>query len=314
MILIGSRAVALRCSNFRKQVDFDFVCTQREYEEWMEKNSAKVNSTKIYSLPEFNKQIVEGSTNIEFEIITTGTSSELLADLVYNDKDTIDTPFAAIPSLSVLLAIKDSHKYKKFETPAGCANFYKHALDWHFMVRSGVELKPEHEEFRKLREKETYTHKLPKLNVSSKDFFDSDMNGIVQFYIHDDIHKAIAIDGIPAFEKYLKDGSEVLTDKKKFFECSEDVRMAGIIEEGMVLALERSLLIHGTWPADYAFKFAMGKVSSTICGGYFREYAYLHLFEALKKYPKDYWEKFQKAVVDGKVRRYNNNDEKNIRI
>ena len=305
MILIGSRSLALRAGSIlgRAPLDFDWVCTREEFDTWLEKNSHKVKPTKVYELPQFHKMIVEGSTNCEFEIITTGTSSELLADLVDNDPETIDTPFGKVPSLNILLAIKDSHKYKKFETPRGCANFYKHAIDWHSMVRCGAEIKPEHKEFITLRERETYIHKLPKLNVSKEEFFDSSKNNVQQIFVHDDIHRAIAINDKPAYEYYMVDGSEVLTSKKKFFECSEHIRLCGVIEEAITLAVERSLVPHpGVWTSDYAFRFALGKVCSTITGGYFRKHSFLNIFNALREYPKDYFEKFKRAVENGTVR------------
>jgi len=308
MILIGSRALALRNKDLlgRAPLDFDFVATKAEFDNWLEKNRGLVNPTEVYFLSEYNKWIVKGSSILEFEITTPGHSSELLADLVYNDPESIETPFGHLPTLDLLFTIKDSHKYKKFESPRGCANFYKTALDWHSMRDAGAKVRPEYESFLKLREKETYTHKLPKLNVSKQDFFDSDKNGVVQIYIHDDIHRAVAINDKPAYEYYLKDGSEVLTSKKKFFECSEHIQLCGVIEEALVLALERSCLPHpGVWTPEYAFHFALAKVSSTICGGYFRAHAFNNLFKALNSYPKDYLDKFQKAVKDGKVRPFN---------
>ena len=257
------------------------------------------------SCPSSTNGSLKERTPCEFEIITPGTSTELLVDLVENDPETIDTPFGKVPSLDLLFTIKDSHKFKKFETPRGCANFYKTAIDWHVMNKMGAKVRDEYKAFHALREKESCPAKLPKLNVSKMDFFDSDQNGVVQTYVHDDIHVAVALyDGVPAYTRYMKDGSEVLTDKKKFFEVPEHIRMAGVIEEAIVLSCERSLIAHpNVWTPEYAFRFALAKVCSTITGGYFRAYSHLHLFEALRDYPKDYWEKFQKAVADGKVRR-----------
>jgi hypothetical protein len=287
-------------------VDFDFVCTQDEYEQWIKDNRNKVSITKEYDVAANGtiKHIIEGSPNIEFEIVKDGTSSALLRELVEKDPETMEAGvFAKIPNLDLLFTIKDSHKFKKFETQKGASMFWKTACDWHMMKKIGTKVRPEYEEFLKLRERETYTHKLPSLNMSKNDFFDETKNGVHQVYVHDDIHAAIAINDRPAYTHYLKDDSEVLTDNKKFFECSEEIRLAGVIEEAMTLAIERSLVCHGTWKPDYAFGFALAKVASTITGGQFRSYAYSHLFEALKAYPKDYWEKFQQAVKDGKVRR-----------
>jgi hypothetical protein len=291
---------------FRKPLDFDWICTQEEYETWVKKNSAKVNPTKIYELPEHHKWIVEGSTNCEFEIIAPNTSSALVNNFI--DDEWLETPFGWIPPLDFLFTIKDSHKHKKFETPRGCASFYKTAIDWHVMTKLGAKIRDEYKEFHSLRERESNPHKMPKLNVSKNDFFDSDKNGVIQTFVHDDIHVAVAINDRPAYTYYMKDGSEVLTDKNKFFSMPENIRLSGTIEEAMVLAIERSLVPHkDVWTPDFAFKFALAKVCTTITGGYFRRYSFLNLFEALKIYPKNYWGSFQKAVQAGTVRYINEN-------
>jgi hypothetical protein len=130
--------------------------------------------------------------------------------------------------------------------------------------------------------------------------------------VHDDIHVAVAINDRPAYTYYMKDGSDVLTDKNKFFSVPEHIRLSGTIEEAMTLAIERSLVAHkDVWAPDYAFKFALAKVCTTITGGYFRKYSFLNLFDALKGYPKDYWDTFQSAVHAGTVR-YMINNEQNV--
>jgi len=172
------------------------------------------------------------------------------------------------------------------------------------MKSTGAKVQSEHNDFVSMREKETYVHKLPNLNVSKQEFFDSDKNGVEQTFVHDDIHRAVAINAKPAYEYYLKDGSEVFTSKKKFFECSEHIRLCGVMEEAMVLFIERSYLpYNGMWTEDFGFKFALAKAGSTITGGYFREYIYNHLFEAIKKYPRNFTQKFQKSVDTGNIRK-----------
>src|SRR5665213_3653682 len=114
MILVGSRALALRAPHAmrRKPLDFDWVCTREEYDSWVENNSHKVNPTKIYAQGE-NKMIVEGSTNCEFEIIVPGKSSSILKDLVEGNSESIETPFGWVPTFDMLFTIKSSHKYLK---------------------------------------------------------------------------------------------------------------------------------------------------------------------------------------------------------
>jgi hypothetical protein len=289
-------------------LDFDWVCTKAEFDQWMEKESHKVQPTKVYELPEFNKWIVQGNTNCEFEIITPGHSSELLAEAVKNDPDTIETQFGLIPTSHALLSIKNSHRFKKFAYDS--SGWWKTAYDWHLLSRCGAaQLLPMHEEFRKLREAESYAgQKHPKLNVSKNAFFKDD--GVQYRYQHDDLHKVVMINDRPAYEYYLKDNEPVLTDKKKFFACDERIRLSGCVEEGLTLSLERAYIPFGTWTADQGFRFAIAKAGSSITSGYFREYIFSHIFDVLKLYnetSQDYYQKFDKALAEGRVRPYDSN-------
>lgn len=305
MILIGSRALALRAPLLlqRKPLDFDFVCTKPEFDSWLENNISKLGSPEVYEMPEFHKWIVKGSSICEFEIITPCTSSELLVDLVNADKDTIDTPFGKIPSVDLLFTIKDSHKYKKFNFQSN--GFWKTTIDWHMMNHVGAKVRPEYAAFHKLRKAEAYAgQKHPKLNVSKDNFFKDD--GLEYKYDHDSLHESVKLFDRPAYTYYLKDNEPVLCDKNKFFSVSEDIRLAGGVEEGLTLALERSLIPHdGVWSPDQAFKFACAKVASSITSGFFREYCFNNIFNILKLYnntSKNYYEKFKEDVKTGLVK------------
>jgi hypothetical protein len=295
MILMGSRALALRApyALFRQPKDFDWVCTQEEFDQWMEKESFKVKPTKVY--PEGkNKMIVEGSTNCEFEIIKPGSSSEILVDLV--KADCIETPFGMVPSLDMLFTIKSSHKYLK-----NSPHFWKTVADYHIMKKIGATVRPEYEAFLKLREKETYTYAHPKLNQSKDGFFADD--SIQYQWDHDTIHQSVAREARPAYTYYMKDGAEVQCDKNKFFALPEEVRLNGVVEEAAVLAIERSLVPHpGVWTPEFAWKFALAKVCSSITSGWFRAYAYENILEVLKLHPVGYWEKFQEDIKSGLVK------------
>jgi hypothetical protein len=307
LILIGSRALSLRLGSamFRPCVDFDFVCTKAEFDTWLDKNRSKVGEAEVYELPEHNKWIVKGQTAIcEFDIIQPGSSNELLVDLVKNDPETLETPFGAIPNLDVLWATKDSHKFRKFNEASG---FWKTAIDWHMMKKMGAKMRPEYEAYSNLRQQESYAaQKHPKLNVSKDAFFKDD--GLADTYIwdHDDIHNVVKLYDRPAYTYYLADNEEVKCSKDKFFSVSEDVRLAGGLEEGLTLSLERSYIPNkGVWEPDYIFKYALGKVASTITSGFFRNYVFSNIFDILKLYKQtstNYCEKFDAALAAGKVR------------
>jgi hypothetical protein len=283
----------------RKPLDFDWVCTQEEYDTWLEKNGHKVNPTKVYReecRQGSHKMIVEGSTNCEFEIIAPEKSSAILKELVENNSESLETPFGWVPSFDLLFAIKQSHRYLK-----NSPHFWKTLTDWHMMRRLGATIRPEHQAFLKLREGETYWYKHPKLNTSKDNFFKDD--GLVYTWDHDDIHKSVAVYDRPAYTYYLKDGAEVDCDKAKFFACPRHIQLAGIVEEAAVLAVERSLVPHpGVWTPEYAWKFALAKVCSSITSGWFRQFGYESAPEVLQLQPKGYWEKFQKDCEEGRVK------------
>jgi len=301
MLLIGSRALALRAPHLleflkRKPSDFDFVCSKPEFDTWMDEQSAKMYPTKVY--PEGNKMIVEGAPPCEFEINAPGTSTEMLINLVEGDKESVETPFGWVPTLDMLFTIKSSHKYLR-----NSPHFWKTLLDYHVLKKIGAVVRPEYQDFLKLREKETYNYKHPKLNQSKDGFFADD--SIQYVWDHDTIHESVARGDRPAYTYYMKDGEQVQCDKNKFFALPEQVRMNGVIEEAAVLAIERSLVPHpGVWTPEFAWKFALSKVCSSITSGWFRAYAYENALAILKQYPVGYWEKFQADVEKGLVKSF----------
>jgi hypothetical protein len=152
----------------------------------------------------------------------------------------------------------------------------------------------------KQREEETYLYKHPKLDVSKKDFFTDDVPYI---YDHDSLHKAVALEETPAYTKYMKDGSEVMTCKDKFFSLDHKTRLYGVYEEVCVLSLERSQLNYGLGKLDgptprWSFLKALEKVCTSITSGYFREWAWesydnvVELYESLGE--RDYIDRFQR--------------------
>lgn len=303
MILVGSRALALRAPHLltRRPEDFDFVSTMPEFNKWRIENEDKIKPEKVYletSGLHFNKMIIEGDSNCEFEIIQPEKSSGVLAELVKNDPNTLDTSFGMVPTIDMLFTIKASHKYLR-----NSPHFWKTLTDYHILKRSGAVIRPEYMDFFKMREKETYTYKHPKLNQSKDGFFADD--NIKYVYDHDTIHQSVAMfDGIPAYTRYMKDGAEVQCDKAKFFACPREIQLAGVVEEAAVLAIERSLVPHtGVWTPKFAWRFALSKVCSSITSGWFREFAYENALDVLKLYPENYWEKFQKDVESGLVKK-----------
>src|SRR5690606_9855394 len=93
----------------------------------------------------------------------------------------------------------------------------------------------------KLREKETYSYKHPKLmGVTKGEFFSDD--GIKYVYDHDSIHENVAIGEKPAYSYYQPDGEQIGASKEMFFRAPLATRLLGVLEESYVLSLERSIV------------------------------------------------------------------------
>ncbi len=279
----------------RKPSDFDFIGSHEEYESWFNKNYKSIKPKTMESLG--NKMVIKGDINCEFEFIESNKSSELLAKLVKEDKETLSTSFGLIPNLDLLFTLKSSHKYLK-----NSMYFWKTVSDYHCMKMIGAKVRPEYTHLLKLREKETYTYAHPKLTNQTKETFFSEDHGIKYIYDHDSIHRSVALYDRPAYLNYMKDNDPIKSDKNKFYNCSRDIQLAGVIEEACVLAIERSLVpFPGIKTPKDAWLFALSKVCSSITSGFFREFAYENILNVIKLYPENYWIKFNDDLANGVI-------------
>ena len=290
MILVGSRALKLRAGSIlgRDPRDFDFIGHESEVEAWLPRVGGK-------QYREGNKIIAEGETPCEFDLITPGSSNELLSDLVKGDDDTFETSFGLVPNLDLLFTLKSSHRHKK-----NSPHFWKNLRDYHRMKGAGAKVRPEYQDFLKLREKETYTYAHPKLMQDKKGFFDAS----VQYtYDHDSIHRAVALQDKPAYTYFAKENEEVFSSKHKFMEQSREIQLNSVVEESAVLAIERSLVpFPGAMTPKDAWLFAFSKVCTSIASGWWRAFAYENAPTILTMYPEGYHEKFQLGLSSGIVK------------
>lgn len=314
MLVIGSYALRLNGVDiYRKPADIDLVGTFDEVQEFIKKNKPKA----AYPIAEGRTMFLKmrDDTIVEIEIAWPGSRAEKLLAFVEEQDDTLH--LAASRSLSVedlfkmdvrvatvdlLLLLKESHKYLK-----NSPHFYKTMADIRYL-RTIAEIPEAWLPFLAEREKDTYNYGLPKLNVKNKEFFDSEMTGVHQVYDHDSIHEAVAILSKPAYKYYQPEDSEVMCSKEMFDAQPHRVKLFGVIEEAMVLALERSLIPHpGAKTPEEAFKYALMKVCTSITGGWFREWAWEHHDAAVRAFEsmqlKCFTKKFERALELGIVKK-----------
>lgn len=301
MLLIGS--MALRNQGFdigRPAGDVDYICTFEQFKRWARDNHSIVK--RCVPLSDTKYHVVSHSgMNYEFEIAWEGTAAHQLLDIYEGHGEA---------SADWCYALKMSHRYLK-----NSVHFLKTMRDIQFLrtVISDNDQAIIESDWFKQREAETYVYKHPKLDVSSKEFFNGD--GVQYVYDHDSIHETVALLGVdfgdyeylmahhplPAYKHYMKDGSEVMTSKEKFMSVPEHIRTYGVYEESCVLALERSQIPHGLGKVDgptprWSFEMALMKVCTSITSGWFREYAWENYDKVLDLYNEmgetDYTERF----------------------
>lgn len=306
MLMIGSRALIANNPELigvRVPNDWDFICTIEQFTAWHKANKASLQFAVPTQGGKYYHARDKQGVNFEFELAWPGTSAAML--LAEYGADNWQIPVTV--SNVHLLAIKESHKYKR-----NSPHHLKTMKDIHFL-RSKVEPNRQADdftlEFFALREKESYDYSHPKLDVSKGEFFSGD--GVQYKYDHDDLHRVVAIDGAPAYTHYLKDGSAVLTSNEKFFSVDQRVRLLGGLEESMVLAAERSLIPYDFQATpEQAFTMALNKVTSSITSGKFREFCWEHYDEIVAMYWEldggAYAEKIKQAIEKGELKPYEN--------
>lgn len=296
MLVIGSRALnhhGLIGYDDIKNSDWDFIAEEPDWEAFKGRMFGAEVEVENEDVRAFKCMHNGRETYFEAYIVKEGynTNSNTML-LNYADlkckKDNLSGFHWATPEMC--LAIKLSHRYKK-NNPF----FRKTMQHIRFLRNKGVKLSSPLELIVTVRQKETLSYNHPNLNVSKNEFFKDDIYTLD----HDSIHEAVALAGRPAYTFYMKDGSEVLTDKEKFMALPEAIKLAGVYEESCVLALERSQVPNDfqNVSSEHSFMMALEKVCTSITSGWFREYAWENYHKVVHMYKtlgvNDYIDRFK---------------------
>lgn len=150
--------------------------------------------------------------------------------------------------------------------------------------------------------------KTPKMAESKAQFFGKSKKYVKSYYIHDNMHLAMAHDQDPIYLRILKEGAEVETDHELWKKLTIQQKIWCVLEEVYVIALERKILPQmfevnpsktsafgiefREWTPEEAFDWALMRVCTTLCDGFFREFAVRAYDEICKQYNPDYVKTF----------------------
>lgn len=317
-VIIGSQAIAHHYPDFpRTPHDTDIVVDRETYQSAISNRDdiefLKENENGWSSIVKFR-----GSGYIEY-FIADGVES--LETLLMNSM----TSWGGYAPPEILYSLKKAHIHYPIK-------FHKHIHDFMFLrdklleqngiplelyLNSHVDYLDEVPEFthihRKCTEQRLGKVKTPKMKESKEQFFGKSKKYVQSYFVHDDMHKAIALmhEGDPVYEKILAEGAEVETDPVLWSKLTLQQKIWCVLEEVYVIALERKVLptfFDKEAPlvdAKQAFDWALYRVCTTLCDGFFRDFACKAYDKIQEQYNPDYVKLFFQNI-----RQYDTNYDK----
>lgn len=297
-IIIGSGALNRHLEQPIRTTDLDLICLNRfSAEQYIQKHLSSAEFVSIKKSDKFNTETIVyynygKHVEITYPLTSICTTAQMFTKLKHELKE--DSDFF-VPSLNLLYTLKLSHRFVK-DSP----HFFKTRNHCRYFEKLGAQLVCQ--SWYDDRIVETYNYESYSLKMKASDFFNSNFDYI---YDHDSIHEAVKLLDAPAYTKYMSDGEEVMCSVEKFYAQPFAIRIAGVLEESYVLALERSQIPFNFEPdPKKSFLIALEKVCTSITSGWFRDFAWTNYFVIAEMYNPDYVEKFKTALESGKIKPY----------
>lgn len=307
MLIVGSKAFNYHFPSLKREAkDTDIIGNQKaiEYLKHGLKPEKVIETKHITTLVNIqNPNDTFNTKNVE--ILNADTSESLKMYLDYDTKNGSLGYGLRYASPEVLLSLKKSH----INFPI---KFQKHISDYNHLLNFLKEDKLNH--ITKLNFKETEKRvgelKTPSLKKSTMNFFGQSDGYVKSFYIHDHIHHVMAHYDRPVYEDMQKSSESAWCEKDMWNAFPFEKKAKCVLEEAYVIALERKIIpmINGCGEigtSKQAFDWALMRICTTLCSGWFRQFATDNYLEIIKFYNPDYVKKFLKAEKEGQIKRIN---------
>lgn len=167
-----------------------------------------------------------------------------------------------------LALVKRSHLWRDL-------GFDKHITHWSKYLKSGYDFCSEEDKDYLLRRTaatmQMFPQGHPKLNQTVEKFFD---DAVTKKYSHDDLHKMYAHFNEPLYTKLQDDPKLAWCVKSKWDKLTHDEKIKCVQEEAYVIATERFMIpTDYNYPSRLAYFNALKKICTTLCSGWFRDFA-----------------------------------------
>ena len=300
MLVVGSKSL---CHHFesldRTPKDTDIIGYKSDLKNLIDKLMPRKvrEGDGIYTLIDVeNKDDFFNTNNVEFLIADNSKSLKMYMEY---EKSGDDIKYA---SPEVLYSLKKSHIHFPI-------HFNKHIADYTFLNHHFKEI-DNLKEITKINYKETEDRlgklKTPSLNKKVRDFFAQSNDYVKSYFIHDDIHKAVAHLDKPLYLYMQRDIDIAKCDRDLWEEFPYENKCKCVLEEAYVIALERKILpiIFGgsKWTSsEDALDWSLMRICTNLCSGWFREFATNNYFEIRNYINKSYVEDFLEKYNNGEI-------------
>lgn len=297
MLIIGSKALTYHYPSISRVVkDIDLIGYKSDLQYLIDSlNPTKIKEgngiTTLIGIQ--NKSKLYNTENVE--VLLADESESLRSYLKF---DNIESGLECA-SLEVLFSLKKSHIHFPIK-------FNKHIVDYVFLSEKLG--KDNLDGITKIRYKETEERlgklRTPSLNKSITEFFGQSKGFVKSYFIHDDIHKAVAHYDKPLYLNMQKDITFAKCEKDMWDRFSFEDKCKCVLEEAYVISLERKILPSifgkGSWfSPNEALDWALMRICTNLCSGWFRQFATDNFFK-IKDFINDNY------VVEF-LEKYNNN-------
>lgn len=297
MILVGSKAISHYRDRDYNDIDLIANLEEVEYFKKILNPSKIVDKGHIISFFGIEENEVFDRRVVEFLI----TDSSKALSKLYN---IFDDHFCDIivGTKEILYSLKKAHIYYPIK-------FNKHIEDYCFLHKelNGIDTLDDITKINKEETKERLGElKTPSLNKSRKEFFGQSEGFVKYYFIHDDIHRMVAHYENPLYENMQPDIDSVWCSKDLWDKFTFEEKAKCVLEEAYVIALER-LIIPSMFdgkkyytPTD-AVRWSMMRICTTLCSGYFREFAINNYVNIWDYFNKDFVSNFFKKVDNREI-------------
>lgn len=178
-----------------------------------------------------------------------------------------------------LAIIKRSHLWRNLSFQKHITHYHKYLRNLFGYYTAGDK---EHLQKRTLLTHKEFPQGNPNLMQSKEDFFN---DAVTKKYEHDYLHELVAFYEKPLYTKLLRESNLAWCEESKWNMLTHEDKVKCVAEETFVIAIERFMIPNGwNFPSFLAYSKALDKVCTTLCSGWFRDFAIDYYPEIMLQY------------------------------